>query len=302
MGKISFYLNPKNIIIILMNKGYFRFLSDKAYLKLKYRLIFKKKLDLEHPKTYNEKLQWLKIYDHNPNYVNLVDKYEVKKIIEEKIGKEYIISTYGVYNSFDEIDFAKLPNQFVIKSTNDSGGVVVCQNKETFNILNAKKKINKSLKKNYFYTNREWPYKNIQPRIIVEKYLEDTRDKELRDYKFFCFNGKVKFLFVASNRQGEGETYFDFFDNEYHHLDIINGHSNAPTMPHKPKNFDLMISLAEKLSQDINHVRVDFYEANGKIYFGEMTFYHWSGLVAFEPMEWDYKFGEMLNLPSKDNI
>lgn len=266
------------------------------YLKILFKRKIGKKLDLKNPKTYSEKLQWLKVHDHNPLYNKLVDKYEVKPIVAKIIGDEYIIPTLGVYDDFDDIDFSKLPNQFVIKCTHDSGGIYICTDKKNMNIKEARDKINNSLNRNYYYRRREWPYKDVRPRIIIEKYVVDNKDKELRDYKFFSFNGKVKLMFVASNRQGAGDTYFDFFDNNFKHLDIINGHPCAPKTPHCPKNFKLMIKLAEKLSKDLPHVRVDFYEINGKVFFGEMTFYHWSGMMPYEPEEWDKKIGDMLDL------
>ncbi len=302
MNKIIKVLrNPKLMLIYMFNKGHLRFVSDEKVIRIKYEEALGKKLNLDNPVTYNEKLQWLKLYDHNPIYTTMVDKVNVKDYVADKIGSGYIIKTLGVYNHFDDIDFNKLPNRFVIKCSHDSGGLVICKNKKNFDIKSAKEKIEKCLKRDYFYVHREWPYKDVKHQILIEEYLEDKTDKELRDYKFFCFNGKVKLMFVASNRQGDGDTYFDFFDQKYNHLDIINGHPNAPTIPHKPKNFDKMIELAEKLSKEIPHVRVDFYEVNGKIYFGEMTFFHWSGFVPFEPDEWDKKIGDYIVLPNKKN-
>lgn len=290
---MSFFSKVKQYLI---DVGITKFISDDKYLKELYKKRMKKDLDLEDPKTYNEKLQWLKLYDRNPLYSRLVDKYEVKSYVASIIGEEYIIPTIGVWDKFSDIDFKKLPNQFVLKCTNDSGGIVICKDKKSFPKWKSKIKLSLYGKRNFYYRSREWPYKNVKPRIIAEKYMEDRNYRELRDYKFFCFQGKPKLMFVASNRQGEGETYFDFFDMDYNHLDIINGHSNAPQQPAKPKNFDKMIKFAEMLSKDIPHVRVDFYEVNGKLYFGELTFYHWSGLVPFEPEEWDYKLGDMIDL------
>jgi len=252
---------------------------------------------LETPVTFNEKLQWLKLYDRDPMYTSLVDKYEVKKYIEERLGKGYVINTLGVYNTFDEIDFSKLPNQFVLKCTHDSGGIIICKDKTKLDKKLVKKQINKALRRDFYHLSREWPYKNVVPRIIAEEYIEDDGTKELRDYKFFVFSGKVKAMFVASNRQGDGETYFDFFDNNYKHLDVINGHPMNPILPKMPNNFKKMIKLAETLAGDMCHVRVDFYEANNRIYFGEMTFYHWSGLMPFGPEEWDRRFGDWIKLP-----
>ena len=277
-------------------KKILRILPDKIYLKIKYYIRFKKKLNLHTPETYNEKIQWLKLYDRKKIYTTMVDKYEVKNYVANIIGEEYIIPTIGVFNKFDEINFDSLPNQFVIKCTHDSCGLIIVKNKKELDIKKARKKINKCLKNNYFFGGREWPYKNVKPRIIIEPYLEEKKYGELRDYKFFTFSGKVKFMFIASNRQGNGDTYFDFYDEKFNHLDIINGHSNNPTPPEKPLNFNKMIELAEKLSKNIKHVRIDFYEVDGKIYFGEMTFYHWSGFVPFSPEKWDKIIGSYIKI------
>ena len=283
-----------------------RILPDKLsynenYLKLLYRSRMKKKLDLLNPKTYNEKLQWLKLYNRRPEYTNMVDKYEAKKYVEEKLGSnEIIIPTLGVWDKFDDIDFDKLPEQFVLKCTHDSGGVFICTNKKDFNIKKVRKKINRSLKKQYYSTTIEWPYKNVKPRIIAEKYMIDESGYELKDYKFFTFAGRVEALFIATDRNSESETCFDFFDRDFKHLDLRNGHPNSKKEIIKPKNYEQMIQIAEMIGKGIPHVRVDLYNVNGKIYFGEITFYHWSGLKPFEPEEWDYKFGEWIKLPNKE--
>ena len=255
-------------------------------------------LDLENPKTFNEKLQWLKIHDRKPIYTTMVDKYEVKRYVADLIGEEYIIPTLSVWEHFDDIDFDKLPEQFVLKCTHDSGGLVICRDKNKFDKKAAKKKIEKCLKRNYYYQGREWPYKNVKPRILAEKYMEDNTTQELRDYKFFCFNGEVKALYIASERQKSNiETKFDFFDTDFNHLDIKNGHPNALVTPRKPVNFNKMKELSSKLSIGIPHLRVDFYEVDNKIYFGELTFSHMSGLMPFEPEEWDRVFGDWILLP-----
>ena len=282
---------------IFASRGIYNRLSDENFLKKAYKIKMGKSLNLNDPKTFNEKLQWLKLYDRNPLYTTLVDKYEVKKYIADKIGEEYIIPTLGVWDSFDDIDFDSLPNQFVLKCTHDSGGIVVCRSKSELDIDKARKKMSKNIKRNFFWYTREWPYKNIKPRIIAEKYMEDSQTEELRDYKFFCFNGEVKALFIASERQKKGEEVkFDFFDADFNHLPIRQGHPNASVPPEKPKRFEEMKSLAQKLSKDIPHVRIDFYEANQQVYFGEMTFYHFSGTTPFQPEEWDYKFGDWITL------
>ena len=237
-------------------------------------------------------------------YTKMVDKYEVKKYIADLIGEEYIIPTIAVYNNFDEINFSKLPNKFVIKCTHDSGGLVICKDKKKFDIDSARNKINKSLKINYYRYGREWPYKNVKPRIIIEKYMEDKNDCELRDYKFYCFDGYVKALLVATNRQNETEELcFDYFDNKYKHMNLTNHwHPNAKVIPHKPKKFEDMLKLAQKLSKGIPHVRVDFYEVDGKIYFGELTFFDMAGFLKIHPDDWELEWGNLIKLPYKNMI
>ena len=275
-------------------------MSDERYLKLRFKDRMGYKLDLKNPKTFNEKLQWLKIHDRNPNYTKMVDKYEAKLYVASKIGEEYIIPTLGVWENFGDIDFELLPNQFVLKCTHDSGGLVICRDKNEFDKEAAKEKIERSLNKNYYWHGREWPYKDVKPRIIAEQYMEDSVTQELRDYKFFCFNGKMKVMFIASERYNETtETRFDFFDRQFQHLEFRNGHPNADVPPAKPEKFEEMCELAEKLAEDVPLLRVDFYEVNGKIYFGELTFSHWSGMMPFEPAEWDRTFGDWLKLPGE---
>ena len=270
-----------------------KIIPDKLYLKFIYKIKIGKSLNLKNPKTFNEKLQWLKLYDRNPLYTKLVDKYEVKDYVANIIGKEHVIPTIGVYDSFDDINFEKLPKQFIIKCTHDSGGLVIVKDKNKLDIEKTKKKINKSLKKNYYYCGREWPYKNVKPRIIIEKYMEDNKTKELRDYKFFCFNGIPKFMFLATDRQ-KNQTKFNFYDMNFNLLPFTQGHPNDLRKISKPEKFDEMVALSKKLSVNIPHVRVDFYEINGKVYFGEMTFYHYSGFTKFDPEEWDEKFGNYI--------
>ena len=232
----------------------------------------------------------------------MADKVEAKHWVAEKIGEEHIIPTLAVYKRVEDIDFDALPDRFVIKCNHNSGtGMYICHDKSKMDRKAVIRGLRKGLRENFFNPGREWPYKNVPRRIIVEQYMEDTNSpNDLKDYKFFCFDGKVKALFIASDRMTEGaETKFDFFDSEFNHLPIKNGHPNSTNPITKPQSFDLMKQLASKLSRGIPHVRVDFYEVNGKVYFGEMTFFHWGGQVPFEPEEWDYKFGEWIHLPQK---
>ncbi len=273
-------------------------LPDKLYLSIKYRTRFGYWMDWNNPQTYSEKLQWLKVYDRHEEYTNMVDKVAAKDYVASIIGNEYIIPTLAVYDSAEEIDFDKLPNQFVLKCTHDSGGIVVCRDKSKLDTKAAREKLQKGLKRTYIVQNREYPYKNVPRKIIAEQYMEDESGYELKDYKFFCFDGEPKCLFVATDRGAEGkETKFDFFDIEWNHLPFTNGHPHSTCPPKKPKNFEKMKEIAAKLSVGIPHVRVDLYNVNGKIYFGELTFFHWGGMKPFKPREWDYKLGALIKLP-----
>ena len=287
----------RKINTFLSVKGFFVFLSDEAFLKMRYRLSTGKKLDLSNPKTFNEKIQWLKIHNKNPEYTPMVDKVLVKEYVASVIGEEYVVPTIGVWDDPYDIDFDALPNQFVLKCNHDSGGNVICHNKADLDTQNVLKKLRKTQKRSAYNSGREWPYKNVKRKILAETYLEDAQTQELRDYKFFCFNGEAKLLFIASDRQTKGvETKFDFFDMNFVHLPIINGHPNSDEPPKKPENFALMQELACKLSKGIPHVRVDFYEVNGKVYFGELTFFHWGGFMPFEPEAWDEILGGWIDL------
>lgn len=274
--------------------------NPKRFIERSFKARMGYDLNLSEPRTYSEKLQWLKLYYHNPLYTTLVDKYAVKDYVANAIGSDYIIQTLGVWDKFDSIDFDSLPNQFVLKCTHDSGGLVICKDKSHFNLAQARRIINKCLRHNFYYAGFEWPYKNVKPRIIAEEYMEDSKTKELRDYKFFCFDGVVKFLFIATDRQKEGEDVkFDFFDSDFNHLPFRQGHENAPALPEKPSRFEDMKAIAETLSKGIPHVRVDLYEVDGRVYFGEYTFFHHGGWTQFDPPEWDYALGKELVLPCK---
>lgn len=287
----------------LSTLGFYNWIPDDIYLKKEFKVRMGNELNLNNPQTFNEKIQWLKLYDRHPEYTMMVDKYAAKQYVASKIGDDYIIPTLGVWTKFDEIDFDKLPNQFVLKCTHDSGGLVICKDKSTLDITAAKRKIEHCLKRKYYYIHREWPYKNVPPRIIAEKYMTDnvntSTNETLKDYKFYCFDGKVRFLMINSDRNSKMSTKADYFDRDFNWLDFTWGYEHANVRPVKPDCFDEMISISEKLSKGLPHVRVDLYECNGQIYFGELTFYDGSGFDKIEPIEWDYKIGKMLKLPSK---
>lgn len=290
--------NPYKIFGASTKYFKYKYLPDDIYLKLLYRCFYNKKLNLRNPQTFNEKLQWLKLYDRNPMYTKLVDKYEVKKYVSSLIGEDYIIKTLGVWDSFNDIDFKKLPDKFVIKCTHDSGGVVVVKDKNKMDINAVKLKLEKCLKKNFFYMGREWPYKNVTPRIIVEELIEDNTHKELKDYKLMCFNGKVECSFVCSDRFS-GDLRVTFFDREWRKMPFERHYPKADYNIDKPVKYEEMIKIAEILSHNIPFVRMDFYEVEGKIYFGEFTFYPGSGFEEFTPEEWDYKLGNLIKLPER---
>ena len=293
---IKYYAqNPIKLFFRIGHSTFLRLLSDEQYLKLLFKSSMGYPLNLDNPQTLNEKLNWIKLHDRKPIYTTMVDKYEAKKYVASIIGEEYIIPTIGVWDRFEDIDFSALPDQFVLKCTHDSGGLVICRDKSRLDIEAARKKINRSLKRNYFLLGREWPYKDVQPRIIAEKYLSEKKQKgQLTDFKFYTMNGKVRAVLIVTDRGVS--TKADYFDREFHHLDFTWGYPNAEKCPMKPQGFDQMIALAEKLAKNTIEVRVDFYDVGGQIYFGEMTFFDGSGMQRIEPVEWDKKLGTWLDL------
>ena len=274
-----------------------RYIPDKIYLKKKFKKKMGYQLNLKEPKTFNEKLQWLKLYDHKPIYTIMVDKYEAKKYVADIIGEEYIIPTYGVWDRFEDIDFDSLPDRFVLKTTHDSGGVVICRDKSIRNIESARIKLSKSLKNNFYYQGREWPYKNVKPRIIAEEYIEELDSSSVPDYKVHCFNGVPKVILVCKDRFSEQGLTEDFFDVNWNHLDVKRPHLNiSSTEIPKPHSLKGMLDLAEKLSKSLPFVRVDYYLINDKIKFGELTFYPASGFEKFEPEAFDDEMGNWLSI------
>lgn len=275
-------------------------LPDKIFLKIKYRALLGRPLNLAKPETYNEKLQWLKLYNRRPEYTQMVDKYAVRQLVAEKIGEEYLIPLLGVWDSFDDIDFDALPNRFVLKPTHTSGDVYICKGKSQLDYKKLSDLIQGWLKRKYERLHREWPYKNVPPRIIAERYMQDHMDKGgaaagLTDYKFYCFDGKPKAMLIVTDRQVN--TKMDFYDMDFNHLPLVWDYENSDRKLEKPVNFERMKELAKVLAWNIPHVRVDFYESDGRVYFGELTFYPVSGWGTFEPPEWDRIFGDWLTLP-----
>ena len=290
--------NPKLVIILLLNFKIFRIIPDSLFLKIEYRLKMNKKLNLKKPETFSEKLQWLKIYDRNPLYTKLVDKYEVRKQIAKIIGEDYLIPLLGVYDSFEEINFNELPNQFVLKPNHTSGDIYICKDKSKINYSELKKTINRWLKREYYWIHREWPYKNVKPRIVCEKYMVDESGTELKDYKIFCFNGEPKLIQVDYNRFSGHKR--NLYDINWNYIPVS---YQYPTYPNivikKPQKLSEMLELARLLSKNYPHVRVDFYCIRDKIYFGEMTFYPEAGFGKFNSESLEKEMGSWIELPMK---
>lgn len=298
--RVKTFLNPRQLAILILDRIAFLF-ADKTFLKIEYYLRIGKTLNLKNPQTFNEKLQWLKLHNRKPEYTQMVDKIGAKDFVSAIIGSEYIIPTIACYDSVEDIDWSTLPNQFVIKCTHDSGGLVVCKDKSSLDLGKAKKTLNWGLKRDYYYQNREWPYKNVPHKLICEKYMEDESGYELKDYKFFCFNGRCEFFKIDFDRQKSHHA--NYFNRDCELMPF--GEVVCPPDYNRelkiPSNIGEMINKAEQIAVSINNafVRVDLYNINGQVYFGEITFYPASGVGKFEPEEWDFKLGEMIKLPSQ---
>ena len=290
--------NPALLFISLGHRECLNWISDETYLKIIYRIKRGERLNLENPQTFTEKLNWLKLYNRNPEYTQLVDKYEVKKVVADIIGEEHIVPTLGVWDKFDDIDFDKLPNQFVLKCTHDSGGLIICKDKSKLDIEKARKKINNCLNHSFYWGMREWQYKDVKPRIIAESYLVDKNAKipgDLNDYKFYCFNGEPKYCEVISGRYSDKR--IDFFDLDWKHEEFnFEGYEFAEEQPQKPKPFKEMVEIVGKLCKDKPYSRIDLYVVEDKIFFGEITFFPAAGLKGFIPAEWNYKLGSYISL------
>lgn len=272
-----------------------KFVPDKQYIELMYYYHFGYKLDLKNPKTFNEKLQWLKLNDRNPYYSLMVDKIAVKEYVANKIGKQYVVPLLGVWDDPDDIDVEDLPKKFVLKCNHDSKSVFICTNKEDFNIDAVKKKLKACLKRNGYYYGREWPYKNVKPRVLAEEYIESDDNCALVDYKVVCFNGKAEYIQVHQGRGTENYTQ-DFYTKEWKKTLIVQGPPISNVCLEEPVFLREMLDLSEILAENIATVRIDWYYASGKLLFGEITFYDGSGLVKFDNISDDITFGDKISL------
>ncbi len=276
-----------------------RFLPDRAYIQLQYYKHFGRLVNFNEPRTFNEKIQWLKLFDRQELYTTLVDKYKVKDYVKGKIGEEFIIPTLDVYNDPTEIDLAKLPEKFVLKWNHDSGSIIICTDKEKFDLNNAIKVLSKCKdgSKGYWY-GREWPYKNIEKRLLVEQYLPSDENGDLIDYKLMCFNGKVRCIFTCTGRRSKEGLKVTFYDLNWNILPFTRNHPAEKEPMPKPESLDKMIKAAEALSEELSFARIDFYEINKQPLFGEITLYPGSGLEPFQPKEWDKVLGDWIVLPN----
>ena len=253
-----------------------RIIPDELYLRIAYRMVTGKTLHLNPPVTYNEKLQWLKLNNRKDEYTSMVDKYEVRKFIEDRVGDGYLIPTLGVWDKAEDINFDSLPDEFVLKCTHDCGGLIICRDKTKLDREAAKKKLSKCLNHNFYYQGREWPYKNVTPRIYAEKYMSDPNEEQLSDYKVFCFNGVPKIIQVDYDRYTGHKR--QFFDTEWNRMDVsFHFPSDTKKRIAKPSVLEEMLELAKKLSLGFPHLRTDFYIIGNKLYVGEMTFFHGTG-------------------------
>lgn len=291
---LKYIKEPWRIIVFLNAYKIGRIFSDRFVITCQYRTRVGKRVNLKSPKTFNEKLQWLKLHNRKPIYTTMVDKYEVKRFVAEQIGEAYIIPTLGVWERFEDIDFSKLPDQFVLKCTHDSGGLVICKNKAELDIGAAEKKIKQCLKRNYFYYSREWPYKGVKPRIIAEQYMVDDSGYELKDYKVLCFSGEPELIQIHRGRFGDHTQ--DFYDINWDKLDITQGLPLSDVTLEKPVFLEEMLSLSRALSAGIPHLRVDWYYVDSQLYFGELTFFDASGFDLFEPDEVNEKLGNLIHI------
>ena len=293
---LNFIKNPTSILFSLNQRGYLKFVPDEQWIKYVYKKRLGNLPDLKAPKTFTEKLQWLKLYDRKPEYSSLVDKYEVRNYIERTIGKEYLIPLLGVYDTFEEIDFDALPDQFVLKPNHTSGDIYICKNKSEIDYKKLKKIVNIWLRRNYYWVQREWPYKNIKPRILCEQYMVDDSGAELKDYKVYCFQGEPKIIKVDFHRFIKHRC--NIYDINWNYIPLSVEFPTEPMLQiKKPPKLPDMLRIAQILSKGYPYIRSDFYVVEDKIYFGELTFYPGAGLERYEPKDYELYLGNLINLP-----
>lgn len=285
--------NPRLVALQFIGDSFWKKIDDEHFLKFQYKAWMHQKLHLDPPITFNEKMQWLKLNDRKAIYSTLVDKYEVRKYIEDKIGGAFLVPLLGVWEKGEDIDFSKLPNKFVLKPTHTSGNVFICRDKSEIDETKIRDMISTWMARDYYWGNREWPYKNVRPRLIAEKMI----DANIMDYKFYCFNGEPKLLYLSQGLEDHSTASISFFDLELKRLPF--GRSDYKPFTNdveKPVNYEEMLRIARELSQGFKFLRVDLYSVAGKTYFSELTFYPCAGYMPFEPKEYDKIIGELINI------
>lgn len=299
------YIHPKKIFRLMKQRLHnfvlYYLLPDKWYLSWKFRKVFGCSIDWNNPRSFNEKINWLKLHDRNPKYHLLIDKLHVKSIVAQLLGDEYVVPAIGGgFRSFSEIQRDKLPNKFVLKCNHDAASVVVCKDKATFDWESAKRKLNECMARDYYhFENKQWAYKGIERCIFVEQYMEDAETHDLPDYKFYCFNGNVKCIFVGIERfTNERGVLVNLYDRDWNKLPFEHYHPNYEGDIPRPKNLDKMIEISEQLARYVGNpfMRIDLYDINNRIFFGEFTFYPGGGFEKISPLEWDYILGSWINL------
>ena len=303
MNTLSYYFKHPQETLLYAFIPFAHLLPDRMHLKIEYRLKMGKKLNLDHPQTFCEKLQWLKLYNKQPEYTMMVDKLAVKKYVSEKIGAQYIIPVLGVWDKPEDIDFETLPNRFVLKTTHGggSGGVYICKDKKTLDRKKVVETMRQAMKQDIYKWNLEWPYKNVPRRLFAEQYMEDESGNELKDYKVLCFNGEPKYIEVDSGRFGNHIR--NIYDTDWNLQPIGIGYKNDLSVHfEQPAHLKEMVEFARLFAKDIPFLRVDFYVANGELYFGELTFFQRSGMTPFNPPELDLELGRLIKLPNDGRI
>lgn len=293
MGMIKKLIGKDRLMNFLQ---FLRFIPDKPFLKLEYRFLTGKKLNLKNPETYNEKLQYLKLYDRKPVYTQMADKLGMREFVKERLGEGHTVSLLGVWDRPQDIDFDKLPDAFVLKCNHDSKGLIICRDKSSLNKEQAVKTLAKSEKRNMFWAAREWPYKNIVSKVFAEELLE-----EMQEYQVLCFNGKPQLMYFLSEDK-DGHLTEDFFDMDFNSVDVSLGYGKTPDKIEKPSYLNRMIEIASILSKDCPHIRVDFIHSDDCLYVGELTFFNDAGFAPVKPDRWNYKLGAMIELPKADRL
>ena len=291
----SLIKKDKKRLPIMLLKATSKYFSDETYIRLKYKLMFGKEINLNNPRTFNEKLNWLKLNYRNPMMTVMADKYWAKQWVAKKIGQQYVVPCYGHWETVEKIEFDKLPERCFLKSNQDSGGGMLIDKSKGIDMNAVRERFSSKAiqKKNWYWSSREWGYKHIEPCILAEEYLDEGTGHELHDYKFWCFNGQPIYMYVTNKGKVVKE---NFYDMDFNPVNINHGFERTVPEYQKPGNFEKMKELATAMSEGIPFVRIDFFNVNEHLYFGECTFYDWAGFKPFEEEEWDGKLGELLDL------